>query len=714
MQPAIPSGTVLQNRYHILQILGQGGFGRTYLAEDRGRFDELCAIKEYISPKSGAYALEKSKELFEREASVLYQIQHPQVPQFRAVFEENDRFFLIQDYVAGQTYSELLSQRTSMESSFSSSEVTDFLRQLLPVLVHIHDRGIIHRDISPDNIILRDRDQMPVLIDFGVVKAAIMSNFKPTPPGQRTTVGKIGYAPSEQVQMGQAYPSSDLYSLGVTAAVLLTGKQPNTLKDKPGQWIWKRYATATDPLLLSVIDRLVELRPGDRYQSARDVLVALGETPPASDLPATVLPTEVRRDEATPSVNLFQAQTAGDDRPPETRPEVPPHFPSPTTPTEIRSRDPFPSPRQSVPSVSHPTPPSSFLDDPVAVIAAGLSIVALAGIGSWAIVRMILVQEPEIESPPTPSPLIVEVGGTPIADFPTSPPTPVATVQSNQPISYQQPIVLLANQPQRFERRLTQYETQTYSFPASRGQTLSAFIAGEGILMTIAAPDQQPIDERSDRVSQWEGTLPQDGTYSIILKPVEGLRQAGYSLELVLNDPPATAASPSSNSPQYREQNISIPAGAAPTTLTGEVSPRDIQRYWINLRTGDTLEAQIIAGSAQMTLFNPRGGKVAGANQVRSFDFTIPASGLYSIEVSSSSPSVFGLNLAVTAPSTPRPVSTPTPTSTPAATPTPPSPTPTPTPSPTQTPTPSPQNTVTIVPALPSPGSPTSTAELQG
>ena len=104
MQPAIPSGTVLQNRYHILRILGQGGFGRTYLAEDRGRFDELCAIKEYVSPKTGAYALEKSKELFEREASILYQIQHPQVPQFRAVFEENDRFFLIQDYVAGQTY----------------------------------------------------------------------------------------------------------------------------------------------------------------------------------------------------------------------------------------------------------------------------------------------------------------------------------------------------------------------------------------------------------------------------------------------------------------------------------------------------------------------------------------------------------------------------------------------------------------------------------
>jgi len=695
MQPAISSGTVLQNRYHILRILGQGGFGRTYLAEDRGRFDELCAIKEYVSPKTGAYALEKSKELFEREASILYQIQHPQVPQFRAVFEENDRFFLIQDYVAGQTYSELLSQRTSMDSSFSSVEVLDFLRQLLPVLLHIHDRGIIHRDISPDNIILRDRDQMPVLIDFGVVKA-IMTNFKPTPPGQRTTVGKVGYAPTEQVQMGQAYPSSDLYSLGVTAAVLLTGKQPNDLKDKPGQWIWKRYATATDPLLLSVIDRMMEPRPSDRYQSARDVLIALGETPPESDLASTVLPGGDfgNLPNVSPQIsppNIFPPNIANDRPAPQSLETT-----DPLSPTQVRRRqEPLRSDPEAVSSQS-----SSFLDDPVAVIAAGISVVALTGIASWAIVRMVLIQEPTIEPTPTPAPLIVETGGTPFATFPTATPTPAVT--PSQPVSYQQPIELLPNQPQRFERRLTQYETQTYSFAGKKGQSLSAFIAGEGVLMTITTPNQQPISERTDRVSQWKGVLPEDGTYSIILKTVEGLRQGGYSLELVLDDPDSSAAA--DNTPEYREQNVNLSPDSPATTLTGDISPTTIQRYWVNLKTGDILEAQLIAGQGQMTLFTPRGGPVSAADQVRGFTFNVPTSGAYALEISSNSSSVFGLTLAVSAPATPtRPASPP--------------PTPVPTPVPTVTPTPLPQPTVTIVPALtpsPTPDETPASVEPQG
>jgi serine/threonine protein kinase len=661
-------------------VLGQGGFGRTYLAEDRGRFDELCAIKEYLSPKTGAYALEKSKELFEREASILYQIQHPQVPQFRAVFEENDRFFLIQDYVAGQTYSELLSQRTSMESSFSSSEVMDFLRQLLPVLLHIHDRGIIHRDISPDNIILRDRDQMPVLIDFGVVKA-IMTNFKPTPPGHRTTVGKVGYAPTEQVQMGQAYPSSDLYSLGVTAAVLLTGKQPNDLKDKPGQWIWKRYATATDPLLLSVIDRMVEPRPGDRYQSAREVLVALGETPPEPDPAATVLPG------GDPLVaNLLHGSPRSDRHSPQSSDQFPR---ASTSSTEVRVRqEPLPSEPGSLQS-------SSFLDDPVAVIAAGVSIVALTGIASWAIVRIVLTQDSTIEPTPTPAPLIVETGGTPIAIFP--PPSAAPTVTPSQPVSYQQPIELLPNQPQRFERRLTQYETQTYSFSGKQGQSLSAFIAGEGVLMTITTADQQPISERTDRVSQWKGELPEDGTYSIILRTVEGLRQGGYSLELVLDDPPVSSPTVTS-APQYREQTLNLSPGSAATTLTGDVTASSIQRYWISLKAGDTLEAQLIAGTGKLTLFTPGGGVVSAADQVRGFTFNVPTAGLYSLEINSESPSVFGLTLAVTAAAPPTRVATPTPT-------------------PIPTPTPTPKPAVTIVPALtpsPSPGETPTSVEPQG
>jgi serine/threonine-protein kinase len=684
MQPPVSAGTVLQNRYHLLRVLGQGGFGRTYLAEDRGRFDELCAIKEYIPPQTGAYALEKSKELFQREASILYQIQHPQVPQFRAVFEENGRFFLIQDYVDGQTYSELLAQRTSMGYSFSSQEVLDLFRQLLPVLAHIHDRGIIHRDISPDNIILRDRDQAPVLIDFGVVKE-IITHFKPTPPGQRTTVGKLGYAPNEQVQMGEAYPSSDLYSLAVTGMVLLTGKQPSQLTDTAGQWLWRRYATATDPLLLNVIDRLLQPKPGDRYQSARDVLLALGVVLPetgASALKQTSLPdpfpNPVISNPVLPNPELL---------PRDDRPSV---LADPISNTIIRPR-----PSAHATPYSTTSPRSSFFDDPLAVIAAGISIIALAGIGSWAIVRALLVPQPEITPSPSSS-LIVETGSP--SAFSSPRPLPSPTLSPSKPIAYQQPIELIPNQPQRFERRLNQHEIQTYTFSGKTGQQLSAYIAGEGVLMTIAGADQQPIQERANRVSVWEGTLPVDGEYSVILKPVEGLRESSYSLELTLQNPTPTSTNPSTlelleqSPPQYEQENISLPPSNRPTTLTGEIRPTAFKRYWFSLEAGQTLEAEVIAGNVRMSIFAANGVEVPDLIDIKRFSMVVPRTDLYFIDVTTQSPSVFGITLQVTEPqATPAiPISTAPPLPPPTA---------------PSTPVPqSPQPTVTIVPAItPSP-----------
>ena len=130
MQPPIAIGTLLQNRYRLVNILGQGGFGRTYLVEDLGRFQERCALKELIPVQSGPYVLEKSKELFQREAAILYQIGHPQIPQFRAIFEENQRLFLVQDYVEGMTYRELLLDRTSNGRTFTEAEVLEILEAI--------------------------------------------------------------------------------------------------------------------------------------------------------------------------------------------------------------------------------------------------------------------------------------------------------------------------------------------------------------------------------------------------------------------------------------------------------------------------------------------------------------------------------------------------------------------------------------------------------
>jgi serine/threonine protein kinase len=292
MRPPLPVGTILQNRYRLLSVLGQGGFGRTYLGEDQGRFNERCALKELTPAQGGEYALDKSKELFQREAQILYQIQHPQIPQFRATFEQDQRLFLVQDYVEGQTYRALLEQRKAQGIGFSEAEVVQLMRQLLPVLAHIHSKGIVHRDIAPDNIILRQQDNKPVLIDFGVVKelATRFQTFTAGVAQQPTTVGKPGYAPSEQMQTGKAYPNSDLYSLAVTVVVLLTGREPQELFDDSSMtWYWQRWVTVS-PGLTQVLNRMLSYRPGDRYQTVSDVVQALQGTGVGAANPPALVP----------------------------------------------------------------------------------------------------------------------------------------------------------------------------------------------------------------------------------------------------------------------------------------------------------------------------------------------------------------------------------------------------------------------------------------
>jgi serine/threonine protein kinase len=104
MRPPLTTHTVLQNRYRIVRVLGQGGFGRTYLAQDQNRFNEYCVLKEFMPARGEPHQIQKAKELFKREAAVLYQLRHPQIPRFHALFEQEQRLFLVQDYVEGKNY----------------------------------------------------------------------------------------------------------------------------------------------------------------------------------------------------------------------------------------------------------------------------------------------------------------------------------------------------------------------------------------------------------------------------------------------------------------------------------------------------------------------------------------------------------------------------------------------------------------------------------
>lgn len=270
-------------RYRMVRMLGYGGFGRTYLAEDTQRFHETCVLKEFAPQVEGIDSIRKAEALFEREAGVLYRLNHPQIPRFRellrAEFEGRDRLFLVQDYIDGPTYQDLLDRRVQQGKTFGEPEIMQFLSELLPVLDYIHRMGVIHRDIAPDNLILREEDQLPVLIDFGGVKQAavtVVSELGRRRPAPAVTlVGKPGFAPYEQLQDGHTEPHCDLYALAVTVLVLLTGQPPRDLLNPQSVSHWEQQVQV-NPTLKAVLRRMLSDRPRDRLPSARDVLHALG------------------------------------------------------------------------------------------------------------------------------------------------------------------------------------------------------------------------------------------------------------------------------------------------------------------------------------------------------------------------------------------------------------------------------------------------------
>ncbi|MBD2464124.1 protein kinase [Oscillatoria sp. FACHB-1407] len=620
MQPPISAGTVLQNRYRLLSILGQGGFGRTYLAEDLGRFQEKCALKEFIPTQIGAYALEKSKELFQREAAILYQIQHPQIPQFRATFEENQRLFLVQDYVDGKTYRTLLNERKPQGLAFSEAEVLLLVRQLLPVLAHIHSKGIIHRDIAPDNIILRQQDQLPVLIDFGVVKEIVTRVQATQTMTQATTVGKLGYAPSEQMQTGRAYPNSDLYSLAVTAIVLLTGREPQELYDDVNlTWHWQRLVNVS-PGFAQILNRMLSYRPGDRYQSVSEVAQALqAMLNPAAMPPSMPVATAGAPVGTAPQPNVSQMQTLAVGR----RPDPAPVGRNPRNP------DPM------VPVATE----QSVWDNPWAVIGIGMGLAVVTGIGAWAVVSAILNTQPTPVASPTPS---VTVSVTP---------TPTPT-QSSQPVQFSQRLNLAPGAATTAEGSLRANETITYIISAEQGEILSADLEGEGVLMTVLAPNRELVDDRSNRVQSWQGTLNFNGDYYLQLSPVQGVDRTNYRLNLNLEAPePSPTPTPTPTpppEPEVNTQRLNFPDGETQTEVSDRASDLLIQRYLVNARAGQILNVELIEGAGSLNIYYPNGQLVEDASGVVFWQAQLPESGDYAIDVLGNQEVDFTLRVSVT------------------------------------------------------------------
>jgi serine/threonine protein kinase len=263
----------LKERYRAIRPIGEGGFGRTFLAVDEDRLNSPCVIKQFLPQFQGTTALQKATELFSREAVRLDELgEHPQIPDLLAFFEQDKRLYLVQEFIDGPS----LLQELREKGAFSELQLRQLLVDLLPVLQFIHDRKVIHRDIKPENIVRRRKNDQLVLVDFGVASQGAGTELAET----GTRAGTQGYAPMEQMRGGAAFPASDLYSLAVTCLVLLTASMPDNLFDPlEGDWIWREKLTksgkAVSPRLGQILDKMLQYSVRDRYQSAAEVLLEL-------------------------------------------------------------------------------------------------------------------------------------------------------------------------------------------------------------------------------------------------------------------------------------------------------------------------------------------------------------------------------------------------------------------------------------------------------
>ncbi|MEE6161422.1 MULTISPECIES: protein kinase domain-containing protein [Cylindrospermopsis] len=267
---------ILRERFIPREILGEGGFGRTFLATDTGKPSQpTCVIKQFLPQAQGTDTIEKASRLFNQEAKQLEQLgQHPQIPELLDYFihTEDNRQYLVQEYVEGDTL-EIELQKNGV---FSPARVTELLIELLNILQFVHKKQVIHRDIKPENIIRRAMDNKIFLVDFGAAKVV-----DPTAGGKEgTIIGSMEYCAPEQLR-GKATFVSDVYSLGLTCLYLFTGSSPNKFYDTATErflWRDKLGNRSVDEKLGKILDKMTA-PIAERYQSANDVIGDLRSRP---------------------------------------------------------------------------------------------------------------------------------------------------------------------------------------------------------------------------------------------------------------------------------------------------------------------------------------------------------------------------------------------------------------------------------------------------
>lgn len=277
MQHILEVGTVLRNRYEILELVGQGGMGAVYRASDRRLEGRVCAVKEILPQlsenSSSVTALEQLTEQFRTEASILARLDHPRLPKVSDYFANGSREYLVMDFVDGRDLSELNQDVLRRNEFLSEEEVLTWTAQILDALEYLHnqDPPVLHRDIKPSNIKVTSRGDIK-LVDFGLVKVLYQNDSRTV-----TVVhghGTAAYTPLEQYGGDTSYTDirSDIYSLGATLYHLLSGHPPAAARER-----------FLEPGLLG---SLRELNPTVSPRLERGIFYALGMHP--NERPATI------------------------------------------------------------------------------------------------------------------------------------------------------------------------------------------------------------------------------------------------------------------------------------------------------------------------------------------------------------------------------------------------------------------------------------------
>lgn len=262
---------MLQDRYRIVRILGGGGMGQVYLAHDTRLADKPCAIKELVPDPHATPDEEKQNAAqFHQEAAVLAHLSHPNLPDVSDYFDERGCFYLVMDYIKGETPEQRLLRSPG---GLPQEDVVEWAIQLCDVLEYLHNHTppVIFRDMKPANVMLTPEGEVK-LIDFGVARL-----FDPTKRTDTLKMGTAGYAPPEQYAgQGQTTPRSDIYALGATLHEILTGDNPTVhpfVFAPP-----RKLNSAVSPSLSDAVMRAVNLDPTDRFPSAKAMKEALEKT----------------------------------------------------------------------------------------------------------------------------------------------------------------------------------------------------------------------------------------------------------------------------------------------------------------------------------------------------------------------------------------------------------------------------------------------------